>query len=371
MGLSILGIGTAVPGTSVTQSQSLRLARLFSAAAPSICDSLESLYLNSNIQQRAVVFPQLVISALDSGNDESESILARCHDNGGPSTEERVKLVDEAAAPLAIAAISQALDEAQITPCQVTHLLTASSTTGMSPGFDLKAIKELGIPSHVSRTNIGMMMCHAAINGLRVATAFAHYDPQAVVVFCALEICSAHYDFNPSPKKLVPNAIFSDGAAAVVGRMGKGHGWNVDSCAGFVFTDESDRLTIGFGSHGLDMKLSTRVPRLIEKYLGSAIADWLRKEGLSIGDVKSWAIHPGGPRILDVAAASIGIPLTSLRDSWDVLAQYGNMSSPTVLFILKRLIEKDAELPCVAISFGPGLAVECALIGHEQGTRSL
>ncbi len=136
--------------------------------------------------------------------------------------------------------------------------------------------------------------------------------------------------------------------------MPLGHGWNIDSCAGFVFADESDRLSIGFGSHGLDMKLSTRVPRLIEKYLGSAIADWLLKESLSIGDIKSWAIHPGGPRILDVAAASIGIPLSSLGDSWDVLAQYGNMSSPTVLFILKRLIQKMPDSPVWPFRLDPG-----------------
>ena len=371
MPLSILGMGTALPETKVTQEQALHIARQLVNNDPDLTDTLERLYPKTTIQHRHVVVDQMLLNSLLDKSEESGRVAEIIRNNGGPGTAKRLKVVEKAAGPLAERAARQALEEAGIAPEEVTHLVTVSSTVGSAPGFDTSLIQRMGLSPQVHRTNVGLMMCQAALNGLRVANAYASSETDAVVLMVSLEICSAHYDFNPMPKKLVTNAIFSDGAAALVGTSQKTSDWTIDSSGGYLLHDERDNLRVGFSDQGLDIRLSTKVPALIEERLGKWIDQWLSKSGLTRQDIKSWAIHPGGPKILEAAATSLGITNTDLSDSWNVLADVGNMSSPTVLFVLDRLRKSAAELPCVAIAFGPGLTIEATLIGRQAGEGAL
>ena len=115
------------------------------------------------------------------------------------------------------------------------------------------------------------------------------------------------------------------------------------------------------GDHGFEMSLSRRVPRLIATHLKPWLGAWLGDNGLSLADVRSWAIHPGGPKIVSAVEESLSLSVEALKPSRSVFAEYGNMSSPTVLFILRRLREENAPRPCVALGFGPGLVAEAAL----------
>ncbi len=115
------------------------------------------------------------------------------------------------------------------------------------------------------------------------------------------------------------------------------------------------------GNHGFVMTLSPRVPELINRCLPQWMEGWLATHGLSVGDIRSWAVHPGGPRITRAVASCLGLPADAVALSDQVLAQCGNMSSPTLLFILDRLRRANAPRPCVALGFGPGLAAEAAL----------
>jgi predicted naringenin-chalcone synthase len=110
------------------------------------------------------------------------------------------------------------------------------------------------------------------------------------------------------------------------------------------------------------MTLSAQVPQLLDEQLRPWLAGWLNEYGLAIKDIGSWAVHPGGPRILDACASAIGLSEESLADSREVLAEFGNMSSPTILFILDRMQRRDAPRPCVVLAFGPGLTIEAALL---------
>jgi predicted naringenin-chalcone synthase len=116
------------------------------------------------------------------------------------------------------------------------------------------------------------------------------------------------------------------------------------------------------GNHGFEMTLSTDLPNLIQEKLRPWLDAWLDGHGLSIEDIGSWAIHPGGPRIVSSVAAAADLKQDAIAASQEVLAQFGNMSSPTILFILRQLRQADAPRPCVAIAFGPGITVEAALI---------
>src|SRR6185312_7307169 len=138
----------------------------------------------------------------------------------GPTTGERMRIYAEEAGPLAVRAAKIALAEAATPAADITHLVTVSCTGFAAPGVDYSLIRGLGMASTVQRTHVGFMGCHGALNGLRVANAFASADPNARVLLCAVELCSLHYYYGNEADKLVANAIFADGAAAIVGKNG-------------------------------------------------------------------------------------------------------------------------------------------------------
>ena len=232
------------------------------------------------------------------------------------------------------------------------------------------------------------MGCHGAINGLRAASALAEANPQATVLLCAVELCSLHYAFRWDPDRLVGNALFSDGAAALVGKASppgesdvhsNGASTRQDglpaptnrwpSCrvlatGSCLIPDSLDAMSWRIGDYGFEMVLSSEVPTAIAENLRPWLVPWLAEHGISLDEVGSWAIHPGGPKIVEAVAETLELPPSSVDTSIGVLREHGNMSSPTVLFILNELRKQRAQLPCVALAFGPGLMAEGAILGE-------
>jgi predicted naringenin-chalcone synthase len=271
----------------------------------------------------------------------------------------------EHAGPLAALAARQALARAGLAPGTITHLVTVSCTGFRAPGADVHVIKELGLPPTVARTHLGFMGCHGALNGLRAARAYVEADPAARVLLCAVELCVLHYHYAWDPQKMVANALFADGAAAVVGVPGAAAPagcWRLDANGACLFPDCEDAMTWTVGDHNFEMTLSKRVPGLIGEGLRPWLESWLAGCGVALGGVRSWAIHPGGPRILSAVEEALRLGREDSAASRAVFAEFGNMSSPTVLFILERLRSLGAPRPCVALGFGPGLAAEAALL---------
>jgi prepilin-type processing-associated H-X9-DG protein len=240
------------------------------------------------------------------------------------------------------------------------------SCTGFrAPGVDVGLIKGLGLKPTTVRTNVGFMGCHGAINGLRTASAYVGADVHAKVLLCCVELSSVHHYYGWNPKKMVGNALFADGSAAVVGTPANGpsdDAWRVMATGSCLFPDSEYAMSWDVGDHGFDMMLSTRVPNLIQQNLRPWLTQWLGENGLTIREVGSWAVHPGGPRVLTSVEEAIGLPTGSCEISRRILAGHGNMSSPTVLFILNELRKANAPRPCVALGFGPGLVAEAALL---------
>ncbi len=267
----------------------------------------------------------------------------------------------QSAPPLALTAAKNALDRSGLSPAELTHLVTVSCTGFLAPGVDIALIRSLGLGATVQRTHVGYMGCHGALNGLRVARALADSDPGARVLLCAVELCSIHYHYGWDPQKMIANAIFGDGAAAVVSVPGA-EAWHVAASGSCLIPNSTDAMTWAIGDHGFEMTLSKRVPGLIAAHLQPWLKSWLGGQGLSPEDVASWAVHPGGPRILSAVEETLRLPASALAASREVFAEFGNMSSPTVLFILDRLRREDAPRPCVALGFGPGLMAEALLL---------
>lgn len=365
MSLALLGLGTSVPQNRYTQDEAVEVARVVSCENDEQAKLLQVIYRQTHIGYRHMIYDReayddIVNSAAETGG----RYRSKNDDDFGPDTADRMAMYEREALPMARRAAEQALAESGLAASAITHLVTVSCTGFKAPGFDIGLIKELGLPSTIERTHVGFMGCHGAFNGLRVARAYADADPHARVLLCASEICSIHYYYPWNPKRIVGNALFADGAAALVG-VGAAHAprdaWREVANGSCLFPDSEYAMTWTIGNNGFEMNLSAKVPNLIAANLGPWLESWLKSHGLTIGDIASWAIHPGGPRIIASVEEALGLVPGVAWASREVLTQYGNMSSPTVLFILDRLRREDAPRPCVAVGFGPGLVAEAAL----------
>jgi predicted naringenin-chalcone synthase len=284
-----------------------------------------------------------------------------------------MRVYEREACRLASSAASTALHRAGVSSREITHLVTVSCTGFSAPGLDIDMVRELGLPSDLARTHVGFMGCHGLLNGLRVARAFATADPAACVLVTAVELCSLHHQYGWNPEQIVANALFADGAAAVVcigGNQGTSTDLRLLASSSSIIPNTRDLMSWRIRDHGFEMSLSPRVPEVIRAHLRPWLESWLDQYGRTLADIDGWAIHPGGPRILQACAATLDLPPAAVAPSQQVLAEYGNMSSPTVLFILERLVSRPASGLFLLLAFGPGLTVEAALVGRERDERS-
>jgi predicted naringenin-chalcone synthase len=283
----------------------------------------------------------------------------------GPSTGLRMERFEREATPLAERACRAALGQSGVAPGALTHLVTVSCTGFAAPGVDIALIKHLDLPAGIERTHVGFMGCHGALNGLRVARGLLAAEPSAQVLLCSVELCSLHYAYGWDPKKVVGNALFADGAAALV--LGNKEcpavdEWRLGASGSCLFPDSEHAMGWYIRDHGFDMILSTKVPNLIQRNLRPWLVPWLARQKLNLAEIASWAVHPGGPRVLSCVEQALELSTESTAVSRTILENYGNMSSATIVFIIKELIQQRAPRPCVALGFGPGLAAEAALL---------
>jgi len=361
MSFHLAGLGTALPACKVTQDEGLAVARTL--GGPDMFDApwLPSVYAHSGVKSRHQVVGRPLIDDVVNGTTLSGSVFLP-DGTDGPTTAERMEMYAREAPPLALRSASLALKESGFAAESITHLVTVSCTGFVAPGIDLHLIRGFGLRRTIERTHVGYMGCHGAINGLRVANAYCKADPNARVLLVAVELCSLHYHFGRQPDRIVANALFADGAAALVGSSsGASNAWRVAATGSCLIPDSEKMMGWTVGDHGFEMSLSRKIPDLIAAHLRPWLAGWLNENGLSVEAVGSWAVHPGGPKILAAVEEGLGLKSTALTASRAVFAECGNMSSPTVLFIQDRLRAANAQLPCVMLGFGPGLVAEAVL----------
>jgi predicted naringenin-chalcone synthase len=372
----ILGLGTAVPAHSIAQcdaaviAQQLKLTHRWN-------DALPALYRKSGVDRRGSVLlgPSGVPDILRQSFYQVASEVCPF----GPTTSERMQEFSKQAGPMLERACSVAIDDAGVAASSVTHLVTVSCTGFFAPGVDVALIEALGLDSNIQRTHVGFMGCHGALNGIRVAKAIAESTPNAVVLLGAVELCSLHQQYTDDAQQLVANALFADGAAGlVIGSAGCGSEkqgllrdtnlsqqphWSIVSTLSKWIPNTTALMSWTIGDHGFRMTLDPQVPGIIEANLEGEIKEWLERQSLCISDIDSWAIHPGGPRIIQAAGKAMGLAALSLEASQSILASHGNMSSPTVLFILDKISNGSIKPNyCVLLAFGPGLCIEAVLL---------
>lgn len=363
MTLALAGFGTRVPAHSISQDEAVEIHATLAEIDAERARTLRALYRRSGVKRRHSVLLDGSCGPLM----ERQSFYPPARDDAdrGPQTAARMLRYEAEAPSLAGAAACAALSSAGVRPQDVTHVVTVSCTGFAAPGIDTRLIESLGLAASTQRTHVGFMGCHGALNGLKVADSLVRAQPDAVVVVCSVELCTLHFSYGWNPEMMVPNALFADGAAAVVGRSpakASPEAWRVASFATLLIPGTSDDMSWRIGDHGFRMTLSARVPDLVEGNVGGWLSGWLAESDLGLEDVASWAVHPGGPRILSAVEAALGLEKERTEVSRAVLAELGNMSSATVLFTLDRLRAQNAPRPCVALALGPGLVAEAVLI---------
>ncbi len=362
------GLGLAVPKHQLSQSVACDFAIERNATTARQARWMKARYQRSGVAQRYTVLP--------IGTDaESAMCLTdffpppRDLEDRGPTTAERMHAYRCLAPSLAAEAVRVALADASVDPTAVDHIVMVSCTGFMAPGIEIDLIEQLGLRSNIARTNLGFMGCHGAINGLRCATSIATASPGDVVLLVCVELCSLHFQYGFRPDQVVANALFGDGAAALLVRAisdeqaaGLADDLRICDSASIVLPDSRDLMGWTIGDHGFEMRLSEAVPEMIERSLRPFLAEWLANHGLTPDEVAGWAVHPGGPRIIDAAERCLALPAGDLDSSRAVLTRIGNVSSGTVLWVLQELLNRGVSGPIVLLAFGPGLSIEAALL---------
>ncbi|MDA0296477.1 MAG: type III polyketide synthase [Planctomycetota bacterium] len=278
-----------------------------------------------------------------------------------PGTAERMKAYDRHARELAIAAARDALASSGVDAESLTHLVTASCTGFSAPGVDLAIVEALDLPLTIRRNHLGFMGCHAAVNALAVAASHAAAHPENRVLVVCVEVSSIHFHNDTRLDRLISNTLFADGAAATVVSNDPG-GLELVSTASTIIPATAEVMGWEVGDHGFEMTLGAEVPEAI----GAAIPSWvdsvLHDQGLDRADIGGWAIHPGGPKVIDAVVECLDLPKGADQPSRAILREHGNMSSSTLLHILHRLQIQDVPRPWVGLAFGPGLAGEFLLL---------
>ena len=359
--VSILGVGTSVPKFRVNCQTGARFAQRTSFVDASQSRKVQTLYRRSGIENRGSVLLE-ADPASELVNDFYPPALSA--DDRGPSTGSRNDRYAAEAPLLAEQASAAALRQSCVAADQITHLITVSCTGFSAPGVDIALIDRLGLAATTERIQVGFMGCHGAINGLRAAHGLVAANDNAKVLLCCVELCSLHYQYGLSSDQIVSNALFADGAGAMVleaNRSGVAMGY-LQATGSCLVPDSREAMTWRIGDNGYEMTLSAQVPSLIERNLESFLAKWLESQGETIESIGGWAVHPGGTRILSAVESALRLGRGSLDVSRAVLGDHGNMSSATMLFIVNRFASLEQRKPWLMLGFGPGLEIEVALI---------
>ena len=252
-----------------------------------------------------------------------------------------------------------------IKPEAITHVITVSCTGMSAPGLDLQIAEEMNMRPDVFRTSVNFMGCYGAVHALKLAKLICNSTPQANVLIIATEICSLHFQKEYTPDSASSTIIFADGSAAVLVSNIITSNKRIelkDFYSKVAYKGKKD-MAWELSHKGFIITLSSFIPNLIEQDILALVKDALVHYHLQQEDITHWCLHPGGKKILNAIQSQVGISKDDMEYSREVLSHYGNMSSPTVLFVLKSIIENINSQPAhiFGVAFGPGLTMETFL----------
>lgn len=355
-------IATAVPAHRYSQKSLADFMQRLYGLEGEEAKKLSLLYQRSGIESRHSVIPDIdgfsySFFPAPEGNDPF------------PSLDERMDLFLKEASELGKAAALPCLDK--IDKTEITHLITVSCTGMSAPGLEIQLMQSLGLSPNVQRSSVNFMGCYAAVHALKQADHICRSRPTSNVLIVCVELCSIHFQREHDMDNVTANLLFADGAAAalVCGENKTGEALKIKDFYSHLELDGISDMAWRLSSKGFLMTLSAYIPKLIEKGFKNLVDNALKELNLSTSDITHWAIHPGGRKILEGIYKEMGFTNGALESSYNVLRQYGNMSSPTILFVLKdlwesKLTQKQATI--FGAAFGPGLTLETFVLEKAE-----
>jgi predicted naringenin-chalcone synthase len=259
------------------------------------------------------------------------------------------------------------VNKSTIEPEEITHLITVSCTGFYAPGPDFDIIRALKLNPGIERYHLGFMGCYASIPALKLADQICRADENATVMIVSVELCTLHFQANPKLDDLLSASVFADGGAGAIisSKTPASAGYQINGFASALLDKGEHDMAWAVGDHGFNMTLSSYIPDLLADGLEDFLNPVLQQYAISLEDIALWGVHPGGRAILDKVQTVLNLPENSLNASRNVLSKYGNMSSATILFVLKELLTNDSvttDSQALAMAFGPGLTLESALL---------
>lgn len=349
-GAYLAAIGVATPDFAVNQQEAAAFLRqhydgLLSARTLRL---VEKIFAHPGINRR-----RLAVEGL-------EDLLAE-------DQERRIARFTRQAVALAAKAMENALAGASCRPEQVTALIVNTCTGYICPGLSSYLIEPLGLSKRVQAFDLVGSGCGGAIPNLQLAEALLRANPEAVVLSVAVEICSATFQMDDDLSLIVSNAIFGDGAAAAVvtNRPVAWRGaWRIAASANLTEPAFREEVRYVYKNGQLHNQLAGNLPELVNRYASQAVAEVLRQRGLERSAIRFWALHPGGDKIITAVKQGLALSEAQLGPTRRVLSEYGNMSSPTVLFVLQEISRAEAGKDdyCMLLAYGAGLSAHALLL---------
>ncbi len=361
----IISISTSVPEYRHKQEDILVFMQRVYAMNEVDKRKLKFLYHQSAIDTRYSTVPDYSLNA-----DEWQFYPATENLDPFPNLELRMKWFNKTAPRLSINAIEKCVEN-KIPKEEITHLITVTCTGMSAPGFDLQIVEQLGLPHTIFRTSVNFMGCYAAIHALKLADAFCKNDKNAKVLVVCTELCTLHFQRENTIDNIASSLLFGDGCAAllVTHDDDENEGLYLKNFYSEVAFKGKKDMSWELSSSGFLMTLSGYVPELIEQDFNALLNNALGNAGMDKKDISHWCIHPGGKRILSSIEKSIHISPDDLKESYGVLKNYGNMSSPTILFVLKEIMDslhtKKTKANIFGAAFGPGLTMETFILAND------
>ncbi|MBV6640259.1 MAG: type III polyketide synthase [Cyclobacteriaceae bacterium] len=354
----ITSIGTAVPAYRASQQEYLDFMLGHLTLTKRKSRELQILYRASGIHYRH--------SAMADYQFEYDFFPDASSVKPFPSVSSRLEIYNKESIKLCIEAARKCLDQTQIDYSDITHLIVVSCTGMRAPGNDIALIEELGMNPHVERTAVNFMGCYGSFNGLKLANHILGNQPEAKVLLVSVELCTLHLQDLADTDNLLANSLFSDGAAAVLlESTPKRRGYKLENFHCDLSLGAKKEMEWDISESGFLMTLSMNIPDIIRREIKSLTNRLLKKLNINISEIDFFAIHPGGRRILEVIQQELGFPEEKNQYSMNILRNYGNMSSSTVLFVLNDILQHinstDQDKNVLSFAFGPGLTMESAL----------
>jgi predicted naringenin-chalcone synthase len=362
MGSCISAIGTANPSHRIPQQSIYHFMVKAFGLNDANANRLKTIYDGSGIDYRYSVVPDFGFAdSADHTFFETADINAPF-----PTTSQRLQLYRAHAIEIAVKAVNECFKpfDKPVAP-RVTHLITVSCTGMYAPGIDIELVERLALDKHTERTCINFMGCYGAINALKAADYICRADANAKVLIVSVELCTLHFQKANTLDNWVSNSLFSDGAAAVLiesqdSKIAMGPYLLLEHFYSEFIPEGRDDMGWIIGDTGFEMNLTAKVSRGIKNNISNIADQALKKAGLSLPDIGIFAMHPGGRSILEAAEVSLGFTAAANRFAYETLRDYGNMSSATILFVLKKILESAPadDTNILSFAFGPGLTIE-------------